>query len=280
MESYRNIDLNRLSVLAGGLLLPLAILRFLEIPSQPLIRATVLGSPLGLNLTATSLMMLIILGLTISAVSSLISTHPFTQHGDIQYRVMFWIVPALLNLALASLLNRIPDPRVWALVSLACAVIVPSGLIIEYDAVDQNKSETYLPMWVQELLIYLAAIIIFTLIYDARVRSLLSATAVSLVATLLSIRLFWRNQIPISRSLQYGGITGLILGQLTWGLNYLRMSGLQGGLFLLLVFYVVMGIIQQFIQGQFDDKQNSRRILLEYGVVATVTLFLILFAAL
>jgi hypothetical protein len=129
------------------------------------------------------------------------------------------------------------------------------------------------------MLVHLTAVALFTFIYDARLRSLLSATAISLVTVLLATRLFWESKDDLAQAFQYGGVTGLIIGQVTWGLNYWRLSGLQGGLCLLLVFYVVVGLIQQFQQGQLDDDLNGRRIILEYGGVAIVTLSLVALAA-
>ncbi len=129
------------------------------------------------------------------------------------------------------------------------------------------------------MLVHLTAVALFTLIYNARLRSLMSATAISLATVMLSARLFWVSKSNLTRALQYGGVTGLILGQVTWGLNYWRLSGLQGGLFLLLVFYMVIGLIQQFQQGQLDDGRNTPRIILEYGGVAIVTLLLVALAA-
>ena len=44
----------------------------------------------------------------------------------------------------------------------------------------------------------------------------------------------------------YGAIVGLLLGQITWALNYWPLlPGLTGGLLLLLSFYLTVGIAQQ-----------------------------------
>jgi len=108
---------------------------------------------------------------------------------------------------------------------------------------------------------------------------LLSATTVALVATVLSARLFWTQTEELGRAFRYGGAVGLILGQVTWGLNYWRLSGLQGGLLLLLMFYVCVGLIQRVLSGQLIDGKVSRRALIEYGGVTIIALIVIAFVA-
>jgi hypothetical protein len=273
--SARYADHDRLSVFTGSLLLTLAFMRFLVAPARPIVRANVFGSPLGLNLSVNDLMLLIILGLSVTAIASLLHAHPLAQEGEIEHPYMYWIVPALLNLALAAWLMRITNLGTWVVILLACGGLIPFTLSVECQAVSEKHRRTRWLQSCQTTLIQLTALIVLTLIYEARIRSLLSATAVSLVAILLAGRLFWITASQIPRAFRYAGIVGLIMGQVTWGLNYWRLSSIQGGLILWLVFYVVVGLVQQFLQGQLDDGRSGRRILLEYGGVAIVTLLLI-----
>jgi hypothetical protein len=272
------VDYDRLSVMAGILLLVMALTRFLELPARPLMRTTILGSSLGIDLSVANLMRLIILGLSITAISSIVSNHPLKQRGQLEHRYMYWIVPSLLTLALATWQNRIVSLEGWIAALLTSAILIPVAMTVEYHAVDPAVRARRPHRWQQLALIHLTAVILFTLIYDARIRSLLSATAVLIAASLLATRLFWMHQIGLGRAFKYGGVAGLVLGQMTWGLNYWRLSGLQGGLFLLLVFYVVVGLVLQYLQGQFDDDRHGRRVLLEYGAVAIVILSLIVLA--
>ncbi|MDA8187647.1 MAG: hypothetical protein M0T85_05865, partial [Dehalococcoidales bacterium] len=64
-------------------------------------------------------------------------------------------------------------------------------------------------------------------------------------------------------------VIGVILGQVTWALNYWVISGLVGGLFLLVVFYVLSGIAQNHLLGKL-----SARLAVEFGVVALAGLSL------
>lgn len=254
-------------------MLALALSRLLETPVRPLLSVTVFGSPLAFNLSATAVMGLIILGLVITGVASLLHSHPLAQSGRLNRRFMFWILPGLLAIAMAGWLGRIENASAWAAAVLSCVVLLPLTLLVEYGAVDdQQRGQTSWLRWSQMALVHLTAVILFTLIYSTRTRSLLSGTAVLLVAALLATRLLW-IYTSLERAVTYGVVVGLILAQMTWVLNYWRLSGLQGGLLLLLLFYVFTGLIQQFIQGQF-----GRRIVLEYSGVALIALLLIVLA--
>jgi hypothetical protein len=63
----------------------------------------------------------------------------------------------------------------------------------------------------------------------------------------------------------------LLLGESAWALNYWRLSAVAGGMILLLVFYNVVGVVQQLLLGRL-----TRRMLVEFGVVSVIAFALIL----
>ena len=68
----------------------------------------------------------------------------------------------------------------------------------------------------------------------------------------------------------YGGIIGLVLGQVTWALNYWVLPGLTGGLLLLLIFYLLVGIAQQGLQDRL-----TARVMWEFVVFGLIAVTLI-----
>jgi hypothetical protein len=121
-----------------------------------------------------------------------------------------------------------------------------------------------------DALAYGSALLLFLFVYQMRTRSLLSGTLVAFTAMLLAVEILRTVTEGPSIALTYGGIVGLVLGQVTWALNYWRLPGLTGGLLLLLAFYLLVGIAQQGLQGRLN-----RRVLLEFGIFALVALILI-----
>jgi hypothetical protein len=118
---------------------------------------------------------------------------------------------------------------------------------------------------------YLVALIIFVLIYSAKARSLISATGVSLVSALLALEFLRSAGRGFGRTALYAAIAGLCTGEIIWAMNYWRISGVTGGLILLLGFYVFTGLANQQLRSRL-----TRRVLVEYAVVALVGLVVLL----
>jgi hypothetical protein len=118
---------------------------------------------------------------------------------------------------------------------------------------------------------YVLAAVVFVLIYSAKARSLLSATGVTLVSTLLALELLRGAGRDFAHTALYALIAGLITGEIIWAMNYWRIQGVTGGLILLLGFYVASGLANQQLQGRL-----TRRVLLEYGIVALIGLMVLL----
>jgi hypothetical protein len=269
MIEQRGIDPDRLNVLTGALILGMALGRFLDVPIRPL-STSILGSQLALNLSATSIMMLIMGGMAVTGTESLIRSHPLARQGKLARSFMFWILPAMLVLGLAAWLNAIENVALWAIALLIGSILIALTLAGEYVLVDPGHQMSSKLLWAQLVLVHLVALMLFSRIYDLRARSLLSATAVVLVTTLLSARLFWPTVGRPATALLYAAVPGILLGQITWVLNYWPLTSLQGGLILLIFFYVVVGLIQQYLAGRFD-----RRIAFEYVGVAAVALLVV-----
>jgi hypothetical protein len=260
------LDRDRLGVVAGSLMLALTLSRFVDLPVRPW-SLIVFGSPLGFAISGTTVMLILIGAMTVIGVETVARSHPLARRGELEHSYPLWILPGLLSLALAGWLNQIDNLNLWALVILGGSVLIVLALAAEYAAVDVQQRSGTLLYWCQTALIYLVALILFTLLYDMGARGLVSGTAVVVVAFLLTVRLLWPLAEEIAETAVYGVVVGLLLGQLIWVLNYWSLSGLHGGLLLLLLFYVVTGLIMQSRNGRF-----SRQVVLEYVTVAALGL--------
>ena len=267
------LDRDRLSVLTGAILLALSMSKLLEAPVRSL-QFDLLGSQVGFDLSATTIMQLIVLGLGITAAESLVRSHPLARQGLLNRSGMYWIVPGLLLLGLATWLISVQEIGLWTAGLLISSVLIPISLASEYVAVDREDEGHSILRWAQMVLVHLLAFILYAAIFDYHGRSLLSGSAVLVITTLLAARLFWPIVDRSTEALIYGLTAGVLLGLMTWVLNYWRLSTLQGGLILLVLFYVTAGIIQQHLYGRLN-----RRIVLEYGGVGVLALLAIIIAA-
>lgn len=133
---------------------------------------------------------------------------------------------------------------------------------------------------------HLCAFLLFSTVYGLKVRSLFSATAIALVAFVLAYELLWRDAawhramgLPVEgrrQTILLLAITsGLVLGELTWGLNYwAALTTLVGGAFLLVTFYVIYGLVSHYV-----DHNLNRQTILEFGLVGLGGMAAVFFSA-
>ncbi len=260
----------RASVVATLVVLGLILAAFLQIPTRTY-NLTVLGSPLSINLTQTALMAILLVGITCAGTDAIVRSHPAIQFVETRYSFVTWTLPALTVLLATVLVPQLPT-RLYQIGGL-----VVTGLILilvisaEYYTVDRHDSQYLTARLGLNAWAYLVALILFVLIYSAKSRSLVSATAVTLVGTLLALELLRGAGRGFGRTALYAAIAGLCTGEIIWAMNYWRISGVTGGLILLLGFYVATGVVNQQLQGRIN-----RRVLIEYGAVALIGLLILL----
>jgi hypothetical protein len=109
---------------------------------------------------------------------------------------------------------------------------------------------------------YLTAFSLFAAIYSTKMRSSVSATAIVLISILISLELLRGTERVVQRTWVYAAIVGIVMGQITWALNYWVISGLAGGILLLAVFYILSGLVQNHLLAKLTP-----RMALEFGIV-------------
>lgn len=196
------------------------------------------------------------------------------------------IIPALLALGLALFVLLFDN------VALQSGVVVLGGLAFGavYWAQTRARStaDTRLALAQTALNVggHLTAFLVFSVIYGLKIRSLYSAGAVGIVGSLLLYELLARDaawhdamQLPTASRRSMLGffalVGGLVMAELTWGLNYwAALSTLVGGAFLLLAFYVTYGLIVSYVDGRL-----TRQVYVEFASVAAVGLVAIFASA-
>jgi hypothetical protein len=260
----------RASVLATLVVLGLILATFLQFPTWTY-QLRVLGSPLTIRLTQTGLMAALLVAITCAGTDSIVRSHPTARRIEARYTFVTWALPALTVLLAAVLLPQAPT-RLYRLTGY-----ILTGLLLilivsaEYYTVDPSdrlylSARLLLNAWA-----YFLALVVFVLIYSAKARSLVSATAVTLVSALLALEFLRSAGRGFGRTALYAGIAGLCTGEIVWAMNYWRVRGITGGLILLLGFYVATGLANQQLQ-----RRLTRRVLIEYALVALIGLAVLL----
>jgi hypothetical protein len=193
-----------------------------------------------------------------------------------QYRALatghwvFWSLPIALVIVALLLLPVAPTRLYWLLGLLLTGLALGLSLAGLYHTIDPFAPGYRRARLGMNALTYGVALLLFLVVYRTRVRSIISATEIMLLSGLLALELLRGSERPTFLVTLYAGITGLVLGQATWALNYWRLDSLSGGLILLLLFYNIVGLAQHALQGRI-----SRRIVLEFGLITIAALALI-----
>ncbi len=134
--------------------------------------------------------------------------------------------------------------------------------------------------WSTLALVVIGYIVVFALyaaIYQLKVRTLFNAPAIVTVTFLISVRLIRLNDdlLPYLRLAPYAAFAALVVGEVTWALNYWPLNGLLGGAFLLTVLYFLVQVLGQHLAGRL-----TLRILAEHGAISLFAAALILWRGL
>ena len=260
----------RASVFVSLIVLGLAFLPEIELPTRTF-SFYVLGSLASIRLSVTWLMAALLASLACTGTDSLVRSHPLVRRGESRYTFAFWALPGLSVVAATLLLPLAPNRSYWLGGLALTALLLLLIAVAQYHTVDPADPGYRLARLALNLFVYLVALSLFTLIYGSKARSLLSATTTAAVGGLLALELLRGAPHNLRLTALYALITGLALGEITWALNYWRVGRLTGGLFLLLVFYLVTGLSREGLL-----RRLNRRALVEFSLVALVGLGLII----
>jgi hypothetical protein len=261
---------DRASVLATLVVLGLILATLLAFPAWTR-DLTVLGSPLTINISQTAMIAALLVGITCSGTDTIVRSHPAIRRIRARYTFVTWTLPALTALLAAVLLPQLQSDLYRAAGFVLTGLVLILVISAEYYTVDPADRRYLAARLSLNAWAYLLALVVFVLIYSAKARSLLSATGVTIVSTLLALELLRSAGRSFGRTALYASITGLITGEIIWAMNYWRIGGMTGGLILLLGFYVATGVANQQLQGRLN-----RRVVAEYGIVALVGLVVLL----
>lgn len=270
LKERPSVNLDRLSVFIGVVVLTPVLIRFISV-SPRTISFNLLGSPVSFQVSDTWVTVGMLTALSCTGVNAVIRTHPRISQPDPPPLFTFWILPGLTGLNAALLLARAPTwPLWWAGLMLTGSAIALVA-VAEFATVDPYRLGYARARLILNVVAYVLAFTSFTLIYSTRGRSMLTAPSVSTVGLILAFELLNTTEVPMRQALLYALFAALLLGESAWALNYWRLTAPAGGMILLLVFYIVVGVVQQLLLNRL-----TRRTLIEFAIVATIAFALVL----
>ncbi|MCA1668347.1 MAG: hypothetical protein LC793_13340 [Thermomicrobia bacterium] len=117
---------------------------------------------------------------------------------------------------------------------------------------------------------YVIGFIALAMIYINKYRSIFSASAVTIIAFLLLLQMTDGEHVSLLRRIVYAVVGALIVGQVTWVINYWSATGWTGGAFLLAIFYLIAGLSG----AQLRDRIQAFDVV-EFGGVALIAIAIV-----
>ena len=267
----------RVSVLAWTVAATVSISLFLRLPTVVL-TLNVLGSPMSIRISETTVIAVFIAMLTASGTERAIRTHPLFAGDSMGHEPenaghtwLFWGLPAAVSILAVLLAPEVNTPLFQAGTALFSGGVIAFILFNLYATADRESTGYRQARILLNVLSYTAALALFLLVYQTRTRSLLSGSLIAATAALLAVELL-RDVTPrVNVVLSYAAVVALVLGEVAWALNYWPLSGASGGLVLLLIFYLFVGLAGHALH----EGHLSRKLVLEYSAFAILALVLI-----
>jgi hypothetical protein len=259
---------NRVLVLVALVALTPIALEVVELPTRSA-SINFLGSALSITLSTDSLLLVLMPVLTCAGVDWVLRDHPDVRAGEIPYLFPFWVAPAFAALTIAWLLTRISTWPLWVAVLLLGVIAIAILAFAEYVGLSPYARGYAVARLALTGVSYAIAFALFTLIYSAHERSVISATVTTLVAFGLALDLMAPHIVGLGTAATFSLVVGLLVGESIWALNYWNVSNWSAGVLMLAVLYVMIGLAQQYFQDRL-----TRSVLIEFGVVAAIAVFI------
>ena len=273
IEKNPTLNRERLSVIIALVLLSLALIPLLNTPGRS-VGGSVLGSKLDIEITAPGLVTLLAAALACAGMDTLLRSHPYVRSGRAGPTAIFWILPALTVIAAAQWLSRATTGSDWALKLLASGIALWIVIRAEFGTIDPDAPLAGQWRILLNVAAYVLAFVLFAAMWETRIRSVITASLMSITAFLLSVDLTSSTRSVARRALLHSAVVAIVLGECAWALNYWRADTVTAGLALVLVFYALSGIAVQHL---FD--KLTRRVVVEFGAVILAAIALLLINA-
>lgn len=266
----QNTERERLSVILAATLASATLFRFVELPTLAWGVRRILGSPLQLTFGGDLLLTLLMAGLVATGTFSLIQSRPL--HASQERLLIFSLItPTLGTLLVSMLLIRATSWPVWLVTLLAGGVLIGLLLHLSYRAFSPDSPGYTSARTLLNIADYLLGFALASIILREQERALITGPAILALMGLLACDLLSASGVRWTKVLLFSGIIGLLVSEMAWVWGYWPVSTWTAATMLTLALYLLSGLSYQHLLGQM-----TRRVLLEFGVVAMIMFVLVL----
>jgi hypothetical protein len=126
-------------------------------------------------------------------------------------------------------------------------MIMALVLFAEQTSVDLDAPTYPTARFALNIATYLTAFGFYSVVYAFDIALVPAAVTVGLVSLLLAVEVLREAEADPLRALVFAGVVGLIVAEARWVLYFLPVESYLAGVFLLLVFYLISGLVQHHL---------------------------------
>ncbi|MFN2283155.1 MAG: hypothetical protein ACK2UQ_01945 [Anaerolineae bacterium] len=266
----QNPERERLSVILAATLASATLFRFVELPTLAWGVRRILGSPLQLSFGGDWLLTLLMVGLVATGTFSLIQSHPLHESQE-RLLIFSMITPTLGTLLASMLLIRATSWPVWLVTLLIGGVLIGLLMHLSYRAFSPDSPGYTSARTLLNIADYLLGFALASIILREQGRALITGPAMLTLMGLLACDLLSASGAKWTKVLLFSGIIALLVSEMAWVLGYWPVSTWTAATMLTLALYLLSGLSYQYLLGQM-----TRRVLLEFGIVAMIMFVLVI----
>jgi len=237
-------------------------------------RVALLTGAFGLGLLAylaiepTQVWLLLLLALvTALGTDGIVRAHPRSAFRRLDDTSLHLFLPVMYALGSAIFLESVVGGY-WS-VPAAAAMSLPFALLVhsQYVSADQADEGYHGARVVLNMATYLTAFLFFATLYrdDLDLQLLVRTVAVGLVSLLLAVDVLREEALEAPRTLLYAFVVGTLVAQAAWAAHFLPLESNAAAVFLLLAFYLVTGLLHQYLGERLDLRTAT-----EFGGIASL----------
>lgn len=186
-----------------------------------------------------------------------------------------WVLPGLLVVGTYLFMRLFGDPAIQIIGTIISSFLILFVVIAQYYSVGRQEKFYGWAIIGLNIAAYVIGFLIFSSIYVNKWRAIQSVPLIGITGMLITYELL-RQTKTTGRTLALCClITGVVLAEAAWALNYWAVTALVGGIVPLLICYILVGIMQAHLTGNLN-----KAVLREYLVVSVISLALIIWAVL
>ena len=219
-------NINRLSILVSIILLAYTLTHFVSIPTLEF-DITFIGVYIPLRIRFSTLVTLLVAGITASGSAWLLQDHPASD----VYRTtaVHWLLPSLTSLVLMLAIEQLPFGGIWWVAAFSSGIILILVYIAEYIVLDSNNPYySFAEIGISALSIALFLIMAIAM-HQAEIRLFFRVPLISIAAALVYLRVIHLRQKGFWAITQ-GSVAFLIIGELAAGFHYWPINSISFGL--------------------------------------------------